>query len=174
MSMRAFTAAAVQLAPVPGPITSASIKSNVDRCVSIVERCVAESGAELVVLPETASTGFTPALSPEQLFELVDAVPGAVTAPIQEVAARLKVHVVLGTYERGTPAGTVYNTAALIGPSGDVLGAYRKTHLFAGESASGGGHRHASKRDEQIAADCDQHEREDEAEQEVAKSAHYL
>jgi deaminated glutathione amidase len=137
--MRAFTAAAVQLAPVPGPLTPESVKSNVDRCVSMVERCVAESGAELVVLPETASTGFTPAVSREQLFELVDTVPGAVTAPIQEVAARLKVHVVFGTYERGTPTGTVHNTAALVGPTGEVLGAYRKTHLFAGEGRADGG-----------------------------------
>ena len=50
--MRAFTAAAVQLAPVPGPLTEETIKSNVDRCVSIVERCVAETGADLVIDPE--------------------------------------------------------------------------------------------------------------------------
>src|SRR4029079_1170596 len=90
-AMRAFTAAAIQLAPAPGPLTPASIKSNVDRCVSFVERCVEATGAELVVLPETASTGFTPGVPAEQLWELVDGVPGEQTAPIQDVAARLKV-----------------------------------------------------------------------------------
>jgi predicted amidohydrolase len=105
----------------------------------MVERCVGDTGAELVVLPETASTGFTPALPTARLYGLLDTVPGGLTAPIQAVAARLGVHVVYGTYERGPVAGTVYNTAALIGPTGDVLGAYRKSHLFAGESVTDGG-----------------------------------
>jgi predicted amidohydrolase len=137
--MRSFTAAAVQLAPIAGPLTAESIKSNVDNCVSMVERCVAETGAELVVLPETASTGFTPGMPAEQLSGLLDTVPGALTAPIQDVAARLGVHVVYGTYERGPAAATVYNTAALIEPGGAVLAAYRKTHLFAGECVADGG-----------------------------------
>jgi predicted amidohydrolase len=137
--MRSFTAAAVQLAPIAGPLTAGSIRSNVDKCVSAVERCVADTAAELVVLPETASTGFSPAMGADKLYDLLDAVPGALTAPIQDVAARLGVHVVYGTYERGPVAGTVYNTAALIGPSGDVLGAYRKSHLFAGECVADGG-----------------------------------
>src|SRR5690348_16985145 len=122
--MRAFTAAAVQIAPVAGPLTAASVKSNVDHCVAWLDRCVAATGAELVVLPETASTGFGPGLDPESLWDLVDVVPGAVTAPVQEAARRLGVHVVFGTYERGPDRGTVYNTAVLVGPSGDVLGVY--------------------------------------------------
>jgi len=58
---------------------------------------------------------------------------------MQEVAGRLGVHVVFGTYERGREPDVVYNTAALIGPRGDVLAAYRKTHLFCGEGRDGGG-----------------------------------
>jgi predicted amidohydrolase len=91
------------------------------------------------VLPEAASTGFAPGVDPEQLWDLVGEVPGPVTAPIQEVALRLGVHVVFCTYERGPERGTVYNTAAVIGPTGDVLGTYRKTHLFCGEDRASGG-----------------------------------
>ncbi len=137
--MRAFTAAAVQLAPRPGPLTATSIKSNVDACVSVVEQCVAATGAELVVLPESASTGFTPGVDAERLWDLVDGVPGGLTAPLQEVAARLGVHVVFGTYERGQQRGVVHNAAVLIGPTGDVLGTYRKTHVFCGEGRAEGG-----------------------------------
>lgn len=137
--MRAFTAAAVQLAPVPGPLTAASVAANLARCVDFVERCVADTGAELLVLPESATTGFTPGIPPEQLWDLVSEVPGPVTAPVQEVAARLGVHVVFGSYERGAGRGTVYNSAVLVGPGGDVLGVYRKTHLFCGEDVPGGG-----------------------------------
>jgi predicted amidohydrolase len=137
--MRAFTAAAIQVAPVPGPLTRESIQSNVDKCVSMVERCVEATGAELVVLPESASTGFTPGVPAERLWELVDVVPGRLTAPLQDVAARLRVHVVFGTYERGSSPSTVYNTAVLIGPDGAVLAGYHKTHLFCGEAQGDGG-----------------------------------
>jgi deaminated glutathione amidase len=137
--MRAFTAAAVQLAPVPGPLTAESIKANVDRCVEYVERCVDATGAELVVLPEAATTGFTPAMPPEQLYDLVHALPGPLSEPLQRTAQRTGAHIVLGTYRRGEERGTVYNTAAIIGPNGDVLGAYDKTHVFCGEGRAEGG-----------------------------------
>ena len=104
--MRPFTAAAVQVAPAPGPLTAASVKTNLAACVDLVERCVAATGAELVVLPETATTGYTPGVGPAALWDLVSEVPGPVTEPLQEAAARLGVHLVAGTYERGAdPAG---------------------------------------------------------------------
>jgi deaminated glutathione amidase len=137
--MLPFVAAAVQVAPVPGPLSPESVKANLDSCVDLVERCVAATAAELVVLPEAASTGFTPGVEPERLWDLVSEVPGPVTEPIQETARRLGIHIVFGTYERGTERGVVHNTAVLIGPNGDVLGAYRKTHLFCGEDRAGGG-----------------------------------
>jgi deaminated glutathione amidase len=133
--MRAFTAAAVQIAPAPGPLTAESVKANLTKCVEYVERCVDATGAELLVLPETATTGFTPGLPPDELWELV----GPLTEPIQQVASRLSVHVVFGSYARGASRGEVYNEASLIGPSGDVLGTYRKTHLFVGEDLPSGG-----------------------------------
>jgi predicted amidohydrolase len=137
--MKELTAAAVQVAPVPGPLTSASVKANLAHAAGWAERCVESSGAELVVLPETASTGFTPGIGPEELWDLVSEVPGPVTEPLQDTARRLGVHLVWGTYERGPERGVVYNAAALIGPSGDVLGVYRKTHPFCGELRSRGG-----------------------------------
>lgn len=161
--MRAFTVAAVQFAPAPGPLTAASVKANLAKAVGLVERCVRDCGADLVVLPESCTTGFTPGLPPGVLWELVSAVPGPVTEPIQEAARDLGVHVCFGTYERGRPgpAGTyppgtepdarpdephdgrhevvVHNSAVLVGPSGDVLGVYRKTHPFGLEDARRGG-----------------------------------
>ena len=137
--MRPFTAAAVQVAPAPGPLTPSSVKANLDTCVDHVERCVAATGAELVVLPESATTGYTPGVDPATLWDLVSEVPGPVTGPLQEAAARLGVHLVAGTYERGAERGTVHNTAVLIGPTGAVLGSYRKTHVFYLEDRRAGG-----------------------------------
>ncbi len=137
--MRAFTAAAVQISPVPGPLSAESIEANCERAVVYVERCVQATDAELVVLPETVTTGFTPGCGPEALWDLMSDLPGAVLDPAQEVAAGLGVHVVWPTYERGPERGTVYNSAAMLGPDGALLGVYRKTHPFCTELAAQGG-----------------------------------
>ncbi|MGZ4649955.1 MAG: carbon-nitrogen hydrolase family protein, partial [Kineosporiaceae bacterium] len=137
--MRAFTVAALQVAPLPGPLTPQTVAANCRKGADWARRCVEASGAELVVLPETASTGFVTGTSPEELWDLVSEVPGPVTEPLQQAARDLGVHVVWGTYERGARRGIVYNAAVLVGPSGDVLGVYRKTHPFTGERCDQGG-----------------------------------
>jgi predicted amidohydrolase len=137
--MRAFTAAAVQIAPVPGPLSTEGVLANIKKCVDWLTRCVEATEADLVVLPESATTGFTPGCSPEELWDLVSELPGPVIAPIQAAAARLRVHVCVGTYERGPEPGVVFNSSALIGPDGSLLGVYRKTHPFGGEIRARGG-----------------------------------
>ena len=137
--MRAFTAAALQLAPPPGPLTAETVKANLAKAVEWTERCVDGSGAELVVLPESVTTGFTPGLPAEALWDLVSEVPGPVTEPLQEVARRTGAHVVVGTYGRGGQRGVVYNLSVLITPAGEVAGSYRKTHPFCTEMRSRGG-----------------------------------
>jgi deaminated glutathione amidase len=137
--MRAFTAAAVQVAPVPGPLTAASVAANLDKLVDVTRRCVDATGAELVVLPETATTGFTPGIPAEQLWEVVSTLPGPVIQPLRDVAAELGVHIVVGTYERGPSPEVVYNSSVLLDPAGEVLGVYRKTHPFFSEGVAGGG-----------------------------------
>ncbi|GAB3433650.1 carbon-nitrogen hydrolase family protein [Phycicoccus ginsengisoli] len=137
--MRAFTTAAIQVAPVPGPLSPETVRKNLDKCVDLVRRCVDATGAELVVLPETATTGFTPDCSTEDLWEIVSEVPGPVTEPVQQVARDLGVHVVLGTYERGPERGVVYNSSVFVDRDGEVAGVYRKTHPFCTEHVDGGG-----------------------------------
>src|SRR2546423_819300 len=132
--MRPLTAAALQLAPHPGPLTANSVAENLNRAVELMERCVSATGADLLVLPEAVTTGFTPGIATEDLWDLMSPIPGPATEPVQEAARRLGVHVVHCTYERGAERGVVYNSAVLIGPGGDVLGVYRKTHLFPGET----------------------------------------
>ncbi len=137
--MKAFTAAAIQVAPLPGPLTPETVKGNLAKAGEWVERCVDATGAELVVLPESVTTGFTPGLGPDELWDLVSTVPGPVTEPVQEVARRLGVHVVIGTYERGEDRGVVYNAAVHVDRGGEVAGVYRKTHPFCTEMRSRGG-----------------------------------
>ncbi|MPZ93482.1 MAG: carbon-nitrogen hydrolase family protein [Propionibacteriales bacterium] len=136
--MRAFTAAAVQVQPRSEPLSPETIKANSEHAADYVERCVADTGAELVVLPESVTTGFTPGCSPEEVWDLVSEIPGPITEPLQDVARRLGVHLVWGTYERGPERGTVFNSAVLAGPDGAIAGVYRKTHPFYTELAHRG------------------------------------
>ncbi len=138
--MRVFTAAAVQVKPVHERLTAETIKANVDHAVDYVERCVAASEADLVVLPEAVTTGFTPGCSAEELWDVLGEPDGGPTvAPLAEIAGRLGVHLVWGTYSRGDERGVVHNSAVLAGPSGDVLDGYHKTHPFCTEVRSRGG-----------------------------------
>ncbi|MFI1169477.1 carbon-nitrogen hydrolase family protein [Streptomyces sp. NPDC020801] len=138
--MRAFTAAAIQLVPAPGPLTTAVVKDNVERAAQWVTRCVQSTGAELVVLPESVTTGFTPALPPEELWDLVDELSsGALCEPLRDRARELGIHLVWGAYGRGDERGVVYNSAVLAGPDGQVLGVYHKTHPFGPELRDRGG-----------------------------------
>lgn len=137
--MRPFTAAAIQVAPVRGSLTPQVVEANIERCLDFVRRCVAETGAELVVLPESATTGFTPDCSVEDLWDLVSELPGAMSQPFQDLARELGIVLCVGTYERGPERGTVYNASILCDSDGSLLGVYRKTHPFCTEAVSGGG-----------------------------------
>jgi beta-ureidopropionase len=130
----AFTAACAQFA-----VTPLAVRENVEKSVHWIERTVRETGAQLVVLPETITTGFTPGIPTEDLWDLVDTLPGDMTRPIAQIARDLKVYVVFPTYERGPAPNEVYNSAALFDIGGELAGVYRKTHLFPLERVSEGG-----------------------------------
>jgi len=130
--MQRFTVACAQYA-----ITPMDTVANVAKSVAWTRRARTESGAQLIALPETITTGFVPSVGPAELWDLVDVLPGHLSEPLQRVAQELGIYLVFGTYERGQVRGVVYNSAVMIGPNGDVLGVYRKTHLFPSERMAG-------------------------------------
>ena len=137
--MRPVTVAAVQVAPSAAPLTTAVVEANTARALALVEKCVAATGAELVVLPESVTTGFTTGTDSLALWDLVSEIPGTMLEPFVQAAKALGIYLVAGSYERGSPRGVVHNAAVMAGPAGDVLGVYRKTHPFAAERADRGG-----------------------------------
>ena len=129
-----FVAACAQFA-----ITPMQPHENVQKAVHWIESAVRETSARLIIVPETITTGFVPGIPTAELWDVVDTLPGSLSAPIAETAKKLGVYVVFPTYERGEERGVVYNSAALIDPRGEVIGVYRKTHLFPTERKSAGG-----------------------------------
>jgi len=127
--MKEFVVAGVQFA-----VTPLDLDANIAKSMEWLDRAVREEGADLVVFPETITTGFHPGPDPSVLLKLADEIPGRLTRAVQDKARKHSVHVVWPTYEAGSD-GLLYNSAALIGPTGEVLGVYRKTHPFPTEQA---------------------------------------
>jgi len=132
--MREHIAACVQISVEPN-----NISYNVDKCCHWLEKAVKEHDAQLVVFPETITTGFTPNMPREELYTMLSPVPGEATAKIQALCKEFKVHTIFGLYEKGANRGEVLNSSVLIDDKGEAKGIYRKTHPFPTERLGGGG-----------------------------------
>ena len=132
--MKEFVAACVQMAVTPN-----DVQANVEKGVVWLEKAVKEHEAQLVVFPETVTTSFVTGLDAYQLWDLVDEVPGRISREIQAAAKAHGVHVVWPSYRRGLARGVVYNSSILIGPDGEIIGIYDKTHPFPLERSDCGG-----------------------------------
>jgi predicted amidohydrolase len=85
-----------------------------------------ERGIELLILPELWPSGYD--LDQARIHAApLDEGPFALMA---ELALTHQIHIT-GTALEANPNGLPYNTAALFGPQGERIGAYRKIHLFA-------------------------------------------
>jgi len=100
-------------------------ETNLEKMEELVTKAK-EQSAELIIFPELCLTGYT---NRDQFYELAETVPGAATERIEKIARRNGLHVVFGMPELSKRTrGTLFNTAALVGPDG-FIGKYRKTHL---------------------------------------------
>lgn len=94
------------------------------------QRLIAEAagrGARLIALPEYFFCLGPPAAIVAQAQDL----DGPLVQAFQAQARHLGIYLLMGTIpERSPEPGKVYNTAILLGPGGDILGRYRKLHLF--------------------------------------------
>jgi N-carbamoylputrescine amidase len=116
--------ASVQMEPIIG-----EKRANVARSIEFIE-AAADRGAELVVLPELANTGYV-FCDRQEARALAEPVPGGETVLAwSAVAAQRKLCIVAGINERQGDA--LFNSAVVIGPQG-YLGRYRKVHLWADE-----------------------------------------
>jgi 5-aminopentanamidase len=102
----------------------ADVAGNVHRCLEHLD-IAAEAGAQLVVFPEAALTGYV-FRSLEEAIPVTEPIPGPSTDVVARACRRLNVHAVVGLLEKD--GEDYYNASALIGPDG-LIGKYRKLHL---------------------------------------------
>jgi omega-amidase len=83
-----------------------------------------EQGAELILFPEAADTGYSMPIIQSAATPWTE---GAVPT-LQKMAKELSLTIVAGVSERN--GDSVYNSQVFISANGELVGSYRKTHLF--------------------------------------------
>lgn len=120
--MRDITVAALQL-----PLGSDDEQTNIAAVCEMVEQAAAR-GAEIVLPPELFAGPYFCQVEDEALF--ARARPTAEHPSViamRKLAARLKVAIPTSFFERD--GHHYYNTLAMIGPDGEIMGTYRKSHI---------------------------------------------
>ncbi len=120
--MAEITVAALQLA-----LGSDDEQANIAAVSALVEEA-AGRGAQIVLPPELFSGPYFCRVEDEVLFALArpTAEHPSVVA-MQALAARLKIAIPTSFFERD--GHHYYNTLAMIGPDGAIMGTYRKSHI---------------------------------------------
>ncbi len=120
--MTAITLAALQL-----PLGSSDEAANIAAVAALVEEAAAQ-GAQLILPPELFSGPYFCREEDEALFALArpTAEHPSVIA-MRGLAAKLKVTIPTSFFERD--GHHYYNTLAMIGPDGQIMGTYRKSHI---------------------------------------------
>jgi len=120
--MTTLTVSALQLA-----LNSADEQENIAAVSALVEEAAAK-GAQVVLPPELFSGPYFCKQEEEALFALArpTAEHPSVLA-MQALAAKLNVAIPTSFFEKDGPH--YYNTLAMIGAGGEILGTYRKSHI---------------------------------------------
>jgi N-carbamoylputrescine amidase len=91
-------------------------------------REAAARGAQVICLQELFRSQYFCREENAELFALAESIPGPSTETLGKLARELKVVIVTSLFERRA-AGLYHNTAAVLGPDGEIAGLYRKMHI---------------------------------------------
>ncbi len=85
-------------------------------------------GAQIVCLQELYRTLYFPQQENQDVTALADTIPGESTRLFGAIAKKHKITIIAPLFEKSGD-GKFFNTAAVIGSDGEVLGKYRKVHI---------------------------------------------
>jgi len=117
--MKSYLAAAVQMNSLP------DLTKNLAQAEDLIELAVRQ-GAELICLPEN----FSFLGDEETKLAQAETIAQSTEKFLKTVAQRHQVTLLGGGFPVPSDIGKVYNTALLVGPSGEELARYQKVHLF--------------------------------------------
>ena len=107
--------------------TVGEIEPNLNK-IRRLAQTASELGAQLVVFPECAVTGY---FVGDKLSELADSPDGAPSKALGDIARSANLHLACGLFT--SEGGAIRNTQQMFSPQGECLATYHKAHLFAAE-----------------------------------------
>jgi N-carbamoylputrescine amidase len=108
-------------------IGQADKEANIQTAIRLVRQAAAQ-GAKMVCLTELFSTMYFCVETREEYFDWAEPIPGPTIERMGAVAREAGIVLIAPIFER-TPEGRFFNTAAVIGPDGQVIGKYRKSSI---------------------------------------------
>ena len=125
MSNRTIRVAVLQELAMPG----STVQAKVDRSLALVEQA-SRDGAQIIMGGELCTTDYVRVYGEKDndIFQDAETIPGPSTAAVGELTKQYGNYVIFPIFEQGAP-GIYYNSAPTIGPSGEVVGNYRKTQV---------------------------------------------
>lgn len=119
--MREITVATVQMKPELG-----RAENNLVKMSDFVSTITSQQKVDLIVFPELITSGYELGV---QFTELAQRVPGPAINLMAQRAADAGVFIAFGLATKEKVESILYNTAVLVGPEGELVGHYNKTHL---------------------------------------------
>jgi predicted amidohydrolase len=111
------------------------VSGNLRRLIALTDEA-GRSGAKIVVHTEMATSGYS-YFSREEIRKVAETIPGKTTRSLGRIAIKYRLYVAVGLPEIDPVTNRFYNSVALIGPSGRLIGKYRKrSHLLESSWAS--------------------------------------
>jgi len=108
-------------------IGQADKEANIQTAIRLVRQAAAQ-GAKMICLTELFSTMYFCVETREEYFDWAEPIPGPTIERMGAVAREAGIVLIAPIFER-TPEGRFFNTAAVIGPDGKVIGKYRKSSI---------------------------------------------
>lgn len=125
MLKRVIKVAALQELTMPG----SSVQAKLERSLALIEKA-SRAGAQIILGGELSTTDYVRFYGEKDndLFSEAEPIPGPSTEAVGRLTRKYGNYVIFPMFERGAP-GIYYNSAATVGPDGNVVGNYRKTQV---------------------------------------------
>ncbi len=106
---------------------TADAKENLATACSRIEEA-AKQGAQIICLPELFLNPYFCQTKDDHIFNLAENIPGSTTDRLAVLAKKTKTVILVPLFEK-TSEGKYFNSTAVLGPDGSLIGKYRKMHI---------------------------------------------
>ncbi|WP_175059176.1 nitrilase-related carbon-nitrogen hydrolase [Thermococcus sp. 2319x1] len=100
---------------------------NLEKAINFIYEAISE-GADIVALPELFITGYDLDTIGKSLYSLAETQNGETVRQLANIARKESIYIIAPIPELRN--SKIYNSAVIIGSTGNILGSYAKTHLW--------------------------------------------